>query len=117
MQRATVLLGLDQYNQDLENEPEWIKFRVAVRDDKLEETVAYGQLMDFIKSDELKEGVWKFHEILSHQGPLKPGECNYKGSAWNFLILWETGEISWEPLHEIAKTAEAKCALYAKQQD
>ena len=113
--RATILSRLDEYNRELENQPERIKFRVAVGDDKLEETVAYGQLMNLIESDKQEDGTWVFHEIISHQGPLRPGDRNYRGSSWNVLIMWETGEISWEPLSEIAQTAEAECALYAKE--
>ena len=71
--------------------------------------------MDLINDDPNEDGTWNFLEILNHEGPLRPGDQNYRNSAWNVLVLWETGEISWEPLNEFKVNNKASCALYGKK--
>ena len=64
---------------------------------KWEETVAYNDIVNFIADEEDgQNGMWKFKEILEHQGPLSPSDKAYKGSHWNVLVAWETGEITLE---------------------
>ena len=45
---------------------------------------------------------YKFRAITGHQGPLSPQDENYKGSKYNVMVEWETGEITDEPLSLIA---------------
>ena len=71
----------------------------------------------YIENCETEEGVWRFKEIIDHQGPLIPSSDNYKGSRWNVLIHWETGEKTWEPLDLIRKTDPVTCAIYAKDKN
>ncbi len=57
--------------------------------------------------------------ILSHQGPLGPKHKDQKGSNFNFLIEWETGEIFKEPLTTTDKkgvydTDPITVAIYAR---
>ena len=53
---------------------------------------------DFIEERFLKDdGVWKFHRILDHKGPLSKDDPCCEGSKYNVLIEWETGERTWEP--------------------
>ncbi|KAG7350834.1 hypothetical protein IV203_010194 [Nitzschia inconspicua] len=59
--------------------------------------------------------LWKYKKIVSHQGPLRQGDKDYKGSAWNVLLEWETGEVTAEPLNIIAKDDPVTCAIYAKE--
>ena len=58
---------------------------------------------------------WTFQDILAHQGPLAPTDSDYNGSCYNITVLWETGEITSEPLSLISKDAPVPCAAYAKQ--
>jgi hypothetical protein len=59
--------------------------------------------------------VWKYKRIVSHQGPLKPDDPDYKGSLYNVMLEWEGGEITAEPLAVIAKDDPVTCAIYAKE--
>ena len=60
--------------------------------------------MDYIKQDDGRDGTWKFRKVLRHEGPLKSNDKRYKGSSYNLLVEWETGEWLWEPLHTKEKT-------------
>ena len=88
---------VDKYRHDLQTKrAEDIRYRVLVGHDdgdKWEETVAYNDIVNFIADEEDgQDGMWKFKEILEHQGPLTPSDKAYKGSRWNVLVAWETGE-------------------------
>ena len=74
--------------------------------------------MDFIqKNEENDDIVWKFHQIIEHQGPLKPGNPQYQGSQFNVHIEWENGEITYEPLRIIAANDPTTCNIYAHEND
>ena len=49
-----------------------------------------------------------------HRGPLSENDQDYKGCKWNILVEWETGEVTYEPLHLIAIDDPVTCAVYAK---
>ena len=72
--------------------------------------------MDQIDKDIHEDGVWKFKEILDHEGPIRPSSERYKGSSYNLLIRWESGECSWEPLKLIGMDDPVTCAAYGKAQ-
>ena len=61
--------------------------------------------------------LYKFRAITGHQGPLSPQDENYKGSKYNVMVEWETGEITDEPLSLIAADDHVTCAEYAKKHD
>ena len=63
------------------------------------------------------EQVWRFRQITAHQGPLSRNDPRYKGSKYNVLVEWETGETTYEPLDIIAKDDPVTCAAYAKNND
>jgi hypothetical protein len=97
-----------------------VKFRCLVNNE-YEEVVAYNDIVDYIEQDQTWDGIWKFRQILSHQGPLHPKHKDYMGSKYNLLIEWETGEISLQPLHTIDKrgvydTDPVTVAIYAREQ-
>ena len=84
-----------------------------------EEVVAYNDIVDFIEQDQTWDGIWKFREILRHQGPLKPKHKDYKGAKYN-LVEWETGERSLEPLTTVDKKGiydsdPVTVAIYARK--
>jgi hypothetical protein len=54
--------------------------------------------------------LFKFHHIAAHQGLL----C-WKGSSYNVVVEWETGETTYEPLNTIAANDPVPCAEYAKE--
>ena len=79
-----------------------------------EEIVAYKDLVNFINEDEGEDGLWNFREILAHQGPLNSTSPSYLGSTWNVHVLWETGEITVEPLKNVQHD-KVMCAIYARK--
>ena len=50
--------------------------------------------------------------ITGHQGPLSPQDENYKGSKYNVMVEWETGEINEEPLSLIAADDPVTCDTF-----
>jgi Reverse transcriptase (RNA-dependent DNA polymerase) len=116
--RAKILERVDKYKQGLEAKRlENIQYKVLVGHDgggMWEEVVAYNDLVTFITEDDGDDGVWRFKEILAHQGPLNPDDDNYRGSRWNVLVAWETGELTYEPL-KVVQHDKLMCALYARK--
>ena len=70
--------------------------------------------MNLISNTDATDGVWKFRKIKSHQGPLLPSDKRYKGSRYNVLVEWETGECSLEPLNALTQQG-AILGLYARE--
>ena len=95
--RAKILERVDQFKNGAMQDPAMAKFRCLVNNE-YEEVVAYNEIVDFIEQDQTWDGIWKFREILRHEGPLKPSDERYKGCKYNVLVEWETGEITWEPI-------------------
>ena len=61
------------------------------------------------------ESLNKFRAITDHHGPVNKDDPNYKGSLYNEMVEWETGEITQESLPIIAKDDPVPCATYAKE--
>ena len=112
--RAKIVEAIIDNEQQIANDPGMIKFRCSVNDDQYEDIVTYNEILNHIEKDETDEGVWKFKCISAHEGPLNPSDKNYKGSRYNVLVEWETGETTFEPLHIIAADDPVTCAIYAK---
>ena len=79
--------------------------------------MSYVQILDHLDHQEQQEDLYKFRAITGHQGPLSPQDENYKGSKYNVMVEWETGEITDEPLSLIAADDHVTCAEYAKTHD
>ena len=77
--------------------------------------MSYNDIIDHIEKNEDDSGVWKLGRITAHEGPLQPIHPDYKGSKYNVMIEWETGEITAEPLSIIAADDPVTSAIYAKQ--
>ena len=115
--RAKILEAIESTKDEAANQPEMIKFRALINGER-EDVVAYNDIVDFIEKDESWDGWWKFKTIHNHMGPLKPTDKNYKGSRYNVLVEWETGEKTWEPLYGAKKSGmwwydKVTIALYA----
>ena len=91
---------------------------VNIDKDGAEEIYAYGDIVDFINQQNLEEEtgeqLFRFKEIIGHQGPLKKGDKGWNHSMWNVMIAWEDGSQTYEPLDMIAKDSPVICARYAK---
>ena len=62
-------------------------------------------------NQEQHEDLYKLRAITGHQGPLLPQDENNKGSIYNVMVEWETGEITEEPLSLIAADDPVTCAM------
>ena len=111
------IIDIDDHGQHLED----IKFKLKISKDQAEEIMSYNQLMDYIQkgtdTEEDPDSLFKFRDIVAHQGPLESTDPNHKGSKYNVMVEWESGEITYEPLALISKDDPITCAVYAKKHD
>ena len=111
------IIDIDDHGQPLED----IKFKLKINKDQAEEIMSYNQLMDYIQkgtdAEEDPDSLFKFRDIVSHQGPLESTDPNHKGSKYNVMAEWESGEVTYEPLTLISKDDPITCAVYAKKHD
>ena len=111
------IIDIDDHEQPLED----IKFKLKFNKDQTEEIMSYNQLMDYIQkgtdAEEDPDSLFKFRDIIAHQGPLESTDPNHKGSKYNIMVEWESGEVTYEPLTLISKDDPITCAVYAKKHD
>ena len=70
------------------------------------------QNLDCVNSNP-DQTLWKFQEIVSHEGPLRSTHPKYMGSSYNVQLLWTDGSMTYEPLRTVGKDDPVTCALYA----
>ena len=111
------IIDIDDHGQTLED----IKFKLKINKDQAEEIMSYNQLMDYIQkgtdAEEDPDSLFKFRDIVAHQGPLESTDPNHKGSKYNVMVEWESGEVTYEPLTLISKDDPITCAVYATKHD
>ena len=112
--RGRIVQLIEDHESAVKDNPTRIKFRVSVNNDQAEEIITYNKILEYISKDEENDTMWKFHQIISHQGPILPNHPEYKGSQYNLMIEWENGEITNEPLSVIAADDPVTCAIYAR---
>ena len=93
------IIDIDDHGQPLED----IKFKLKINKDQAEEIMSYNQLMDYIQKGTDPDSLFRFRDIVAHQGPLE--------------VEWESGEVTYEPLTLISKDDPITCAVYAKKHD
>ena len=103
----------DQHDSDIDK----INFHLDAQQGRAEAIMSYIQILDHLDQQEQQEDLYKFRAITGHQGPLSPQDENYKGSKYNVMVEWESGEITDEPLSLIAADDPVTCAEYAKKHD
>ena len=103
----------DQHDNAIEK----INFHLDVGQGRAEAIMSYVKNLDHLDHQEQQEDLYKFRAITGHQGPLSPQDENYKGSKYNVMVEWETGEITEEPLSLISADDPVTCAEYAKKHD
>ena len=103
----------------LRNKVPEIKFIATTDDrDKADEIIGYNDLLTHFENefdDDDPNRMWRYKEIIGHQGPLKPNDKGYKGSMWNVQVAWEDGSVTFEPLSIIGKDSPVFVAQYAKK--
>ena len=111
------VIDIDDHGQTLED----ITFKLKINKDQAEEIMSYNQLMDYIQkgtdAEEDPDSLFKLRDIVAHQGPLESTDPNHKGSKYNVMVEWESGEVTYEPLTLISKDDPITCAVYAKKHD
>ena len=111
------IIDIDDHGPPLED----IKFKLQINKDQAEEIMSYNQLMDYIQkgtdAEEDPDSLFKFRDIVAHQGPLESIDPDQKGSKYNVMVEWESGEVTDEPLTLISKDDPITCAVYAKKHD
>jgi hypothetical protein len=110
--RARIMSKVQDLKDEAHKDPAYIKFKALVNND-FEEIVAYNDIVDYIEKDESWGGVWTFEKILDHK-KVKPNDPDYRGSAINCLLLWSTGEQTWEPLRNLWDDDPVTVAIYAR---
>ena len=110
-------LTIDDHGPPLED----IKFKVKINKDEADEIMSYNQLVDYIQkgtdAEEDPDSLFTFRDIVAHQGQLESTDPNHKGSKYNVMVEWESGEVTYEPLTLISKDDPITCAVYAKKHD
>ena len=111
------IIDIDDHGSPLED----MKFKLKINKDQAEAIMSYNQLMDYIQkgtdAEEDPDPLFKFRDIVAHQGPLESTDPDQKGSKYNVMVEWESGEVTYEPLALISKDDPITCAVYAKKHD
>ena len=115
--RATILKVYDEHMKGLINHGDRIKVKVRIGDDEFDKLIAYNEMLEVIEDEHGRDGTWNFRSILQHQGPIqKSDKERYKGSLYNVLVHWETGEKTWEPIKTMSiGPSKAELADYARE--
>ncbi len=117
--RAKVIKAIESIDSHGHAHPEKIKFLVSCGDDKADEILSYNDIVDHLNRqypiEQGGETTWRFKKIFAHQGPLRPGDKEYKGSTYNVGTLWEDGSETYEPLTVMGQDCPVACAQYAKE--
>jgi len=120
--RAKIVRQVIDYEDGLERHPARTRYLVEIGNAKADEIIAYSDILDHLElqaREEIdpSEQLWKFKDIVGHEGPLRPGDHSYKGSSYNLLVAWEDGTQTYEPLNVIAADDQVNVALYGKRND
>ena len=85
------IIDIDDHGQPLED----IKFKLKIKKDQAEEIMSYNQLMDYIQkgteAEEDPDSLFKFRDIVAHQGPLDSTDPDHKGSKYNVMVNGSLG--------------------------
>jgi len=115
--RARIVSMVEDHQHSHVNSAAHVKFKISVDNDRYEDIMAYGEILDYLNKDEEQEVLWRFKRITGHQGPLNSNDENYMGATYNVQVEWENGEITYEPLTTIAADDPVSCAIYARDND
>ena len=105
---------LEDHEYHTTSNPQPIRFRISVGEDGYKEVMAYNDVLERLEADQENPTVWKFKQIVGHQGPLRPTDPTYMESSYNVTMEWENVEITLEPPGIIAKDSPVACAIYAR---
>ena len=100
---------MNEFNRNLDRQGPRHKFKVKVGGTELEKFVEWNDMCDFIEDQiQHEDKTWNFRKIIGHKRDLTRGETP------QVLILWESGEITYEPITVIYDTNDFLVAEYAR---
>lgn len=99
---AHIVEAINSHEDKVQNHPELLKFKCSINNDEFEDIMAYNDIVYHIYVHQESDVVWKYKDIISHEGILNQNHPNYKGSRYNVNVRWENDEITSEPLKVIA---------------
>ncbi|HSN65751.1 MAG TPA: reverse transcriptase domain-containing protein, partial [Fusibacter sp.] len=96
------------------------KYLVSCGDKDFDEILTYNDIVHLLNDQldtdpESQDSKFTYDRILDHEGPLKKGNPNYKGSLYNVLLEWDSGEETWEPLDLIIQDDPLSITKYAEE--
>ena len=107
-----------EHDNRTNNDANHVKFKCSVNNDQYEQILAYNNILNFIKKDDSSDPVvWKFKKITAHERPIDKNHPSWRGLSYNVMIEWENGEITSEPLNDIAPDDPVTCAIYAGENE
>jgi len=120
--RARVVRAVVDKKEEIKQGSEYMKFICEAPNSTVDEILNYNEIIDYMEREHLdiaddNEQLYKFRCIAAHQGHLSTTDKDYKGSTYNVLVEWETGETTYEPLDLIASDDPVTCAEYARTHD
>ena len=92
-----------------------IRFICFIKDNQIEETFSYNEILDYLEQQEEETIKWKFKRITAHEGLLKPSYPNYNESIYNMMIEQENRNITSEPLSTIGADDLVTYTIYTKE--
>ena len=113
--RARIVEAINSHEDEVMKNPELLKFKCSINNDQYEEVMAYNDIVQRIYAEKESDILWKYKEIVSHEGPLSQNHPNYKGFRFN--VRRESDEITSEPLKAIAADDPVTVAQYALDND
>ena len=84
------------------------------QDSAFDDILKYNEVIRYLNKEVTNEDgeYWAFQKILGIQHT-PPGHRDRRGSEYNVQMLWETGEVTFEPLDFLAKDIPVGLAQYA----
>ena len=117
--RATVTKTIEELVQDSANRGEHINFLLTLDNQKdVEQVITYNQVLEHLEKDKsqlIEDAYWSFKGTVAHQRPPTKEDTHYKGSSYNVMIEWDTGETTYETLSSIVQDDPITCSVYAKK--
>ena len=107
--RAEIVEILEDFEGNRDKHPELVKFKCRVGDAKYEEVIGYNEMMELIEEQvQNEDGTWRFRRIKGHT------KRRRKSDKPKILIEWESGEVTLEPVYDIAVKNRWVVAQYAR---
>ncbi|KAG7345437.1 hypothetical protein IV203_032968 [Nitzschia inconspicua] len=113
--RARVVEMIDNHDDEVESHPDRIKFLCKMDKNGREDLLTYNQVLDYLNRDMENPVLWKYKKIVSHQGPLKQGDKDYKGSAWNVIAVDEDGTLCMEQRKYLEKMIDGYVRFFGSK--